>query len=98
MDRLHAALFSTRNSGSNNRLEITWEDCIRDICSVPAKVANAVLGAKGEVPLLLENKTYFDNVSLRCEALIFTMSTKRSRGMHSCSLIEMSTLLISVNR
>jgi telomere length regulation protein len=79
IDRLHSAVFSGRNDASSRQL-VGWEDCVRNIVMVPAKVANAV-GGKGEIPPLLEHGTYFNNVCVRCESLISSLSVKSSRGM-----------------
>ena len=78
IDRLHAAVFSNSTQGIP-RQSITWEDCVSSVVSVPAKVANA-LGEKSDVPPLLDQATYFNNLSLRCESLIFSLSSKRSTG------------------
>jgi telomere length regulation protein len=74
VDRLHAAIFSTRNTDSVQKQLITWEDCLRNVAAVPAKVANAA-GGIARIPPELEQKKYFENVSLRCEILIFAWST-----------------------
>ena len=80
IDTLHAAIFSTRNPDSMQKRSIIWEDCLRDVVAVPAKVANAV-GGTTQIPPELEQGKYFDNVSLRCEFLIFTLSTASTQGV-----------------
>jgi telomere length regulation protein len=52
---------------------LQWEDCVRDLCTIPIKVAN-VFG--GQVPVLLENAVYFNNLSLKTETLVFSLSLK----------------------
>lgn len=79
IDRLHAAIFSRRSTDSSQRQSITWEDCLRNIAAVPAKVANAA-GVTGRIPLELEQKRYFNNVSIRCEVLIFALSNASTQG------------------
>jgi telomere length regulation protein len=79
VDRLHTAAFARTDLNKVVR-DVGWEDCVRDVCMVPAKVANS-LGATGDIPLALENGLYFNNLSVRCEHLIFTLSGKSTRGM-----------------
>jgi telomere length regulation protein len=78
IDKLHSVLFS-RNDPSA-KLVISWEDCIRNVLAVPAKVANA-LGERGVVPQILEHRAYFNNVSIQCEALIHSISSRPARGV-----------------
>lgn len=79
VDRLHAAAFA-RTDFDKAAKDVAWEDCVRDLCMVPAKVANS-LGVTGDIPLGLENGVYFNKFSMRCEQLIFTLSGKSSKGM-----------------
>lgn len=73
IDRLHQAVF---DAGT-----ITWEDCVRNIIIVPAKVAN-FLGGKGNIPDDLENGGYFNHLCLHTENLIYTASAQAvSTGM-----------------
>ena len=74
VDRLHSAIFY-----GNQTKEIRWEDCVRNIVAIPAKVANA-LGERGDVPPLLEHGIYFNNVSVRCECLVAALATQPSKG------------------
>ena len=76
VDRLHTAAFAHIDLDKVVR-DVEWEDCVRDLCMVPAKVANS-LGATRDIPLGLENGVYFNNLSVRCEQLIFTLSAKPS--------------------
>ncbi|KAF8964663.1 telomere length regulation protein-domain-containing protein [Flammula alnicola] len=75
VDRLYEAAFARRDLDKVAR-GVAWEDCVRNICMVPAKVANAVAGKGEDVPPVLENAPYFNNLSVRCEELIFSLSTK----------------------
>jgi telomere length regulation protein len=80
VDRLHAAIFSSRNMDSVQKQSVTWEDCLRNVAAVPGKVANAA-GGTTRIPPELEQRKYFDNVSLRCELLIFTLSPAPTQGV-----------------
>jgi telomere length regulation protein len=68
IDRLHSAVFSPNHERSAKQT-VGWEDCVRNIAAVPAKVANA-LGGKRPVPPQLEHGVYFSNVCKRCECTI----------------------------
>ncbi|KAJ3495032.1 hypothetical protein NLJ89_g10692 [Agrocybe chaxingu] len=77
VDRMYRAVFSGtkgKAKGKGNGLEeVGWENCVKDVCMVPAKVANAIAG-QGEVPELLENAAYFGRLSTRCEELVWTLA------------------------
>lgn len=79
VDRLHTATFTHIDFDKDAR-DAEWEDCVRDLCMVPAKVSNS-LGATRALPLRLENGVYFNNLSARCEQLIFTLSASSSKGI-----------------
>ncbi|OBZ75644.1 hypothetical protein A0H81_04556 [Grifola frondosa] len=79
IDVLHSVVFSSHSKGaSSGKNVVTWEDCVRNVVAVPAKVANATEG-KRDIPPELEHGTYFNNVSVRCECLISSLSASRSR-------------------
>ena len=65
--------------GSSSRHSVTWEDCVRNVVAVPAKVANYMADRRG-VPPELEHGRYFDDVSVRTEHLVHACSTTRSQG------------------
>lgn len=65
VDRLHQAV--TKEGA------IKWEDYVRNVIVVPAKVAN-FLGGKGDIPDDLENGSYFNHLCLRTEQLIASTS------------------------
>ena len=75
IDVLWSATVSRRKvTGSSNKSIVTWEDCVRSVVAVPAKVAN-VLGAKETaVPVELEQGAYFNNISRRLEILVSSLS------------------------
>jgi len=94
IDRLWTAVFEEKSilteRGGNTvqglKKELIWEDCVRDVVSVPAKVANAV-GAAGEdvdvdvdVPFALENGVYLNGVCRRIEVLVERMSQRPVGG------------------
>jgi telomere length regulation protein len=70
IDRLFHAIFEGDNAKAVRR-NVQWEDYVRDLCTIPVKVANAF---GGQVPSLFENAVYFNTLSLRSEALIFSLS------------------------
>lgn len=70
-----------KRAGEGKRI-VTWEDCVRDICAVPAKVANAY-GAhlkSSTVPSELEPATYFNAICTRFEVVLSSLSSKPSQG------------------
>lgn len=80
LDRLHTTVFSQPIKASTPRQTIlAWEDVVKSILSVPARVANALEG-KGELPKELEQGPYFANLSVRCEALLCKLSQDRTEG------------------
>lgn len=94
VDRLHTAIFAHIDTDKVVR-DVEWEDCVRDLCMVPAKVANS-LGATRDIPLRLENGVYFNNLSVRCEQLIFTLSAKLSKGMLNIQLLFYFPVLVNL--
>lgn len=77
VDRLHSAVFSHHDDSTKESL--AWEDYVRNIAAVPAKVANA-FGATGEIPPALEHATYFNSVSRRCESLVASLADQSVDG------------------
>jgi telomere length regulation protein len=87
IDRLWTTLFEEklREHGRDDESavkELTWEDCVRDVVGLPAKVANAVGSAGRELvaPDVLENGEHLNGVSRRVEILIERMSRRPVRG------------------
>jgi telomere length regulation protein len=84
IDKLHAGIFS---SGISNRRTTTaaWEDCVRNVCAVPAKASNAVALSQGtlSMPRDLDSDAYFNRLSARCEVLVADLTTRNeiSQGM-----------------
>ncbi|KAJ7684995.1 telomere length regulation protein-domain-containing protein [Mycena polygramma] len=70
IDRLHGAVFS--HQAQNPKRALEWEDCVRNIASVPARVANSLQGER--VPRQLEHGVYFTALCKRCECIIASLS------------------------
>ena len=80
VDRLHTSVFAHLNKDSSSQQTIlAWEDVVKSILSVPARVANSLEG-KDDPPKDLEQGTYFANLSVRCEALLWKLSQERTEG------------------
>ena len=80
IDRLYTSVFSRPNKDlPPQQNTLAWEDVVKSILSVPARVANFVEG-KGEPPKDLEQGPYFANVCVRCEALLWKLSQERTKG------------------
>ncbi|KAL0947125.1 hypothetical protein HGRIS_013257 [Hohenbuehelia grisea] len=82
IDRLHASVaLACQHEGQEQRA-LAWEDCVRSAVAVPAKVANALGAQRKPIPLELEQGPYFNNLSMRCEELMFRFSvaTTSSHG------------------
>ncbi|KAL1693406.1 telomere length regulation protein-domain-containing protein [Schizophyllum commune] len=67
IDRIHAAIFQSKSYTSKESL--AWEDYIRDLCTVPGKVANFLAGARAPPPAL-DYEPYFSHVCTRFECLV----------------------------
>ncbi|KAI0670628.1 telomeric DNA binding protein [Trametes maxima] len=78
IDILHFILSSARDHGASARHGISWEDCVRDVISVPAKVAN-YMETRRDIPSQLEYGLYFTNVSTRVEYLIYTSRAESTK-------------------
>ncbi|TFK42888.1 telomere length regulation protein-domain-containing protein [Crucibulum laeve] len=95
VDRLHTATFGWKEFDLASR-NVTWEDCIRSIVMVPAKVANAV-GGQSVMPGL-EHGAYFNQVSKRTEVLIHTLSSQPSPkdALHSVTYLIVKLVNLGV--
>jgi telomere length regulation protein len=97
VDRLYAAVYSSSQKDKLVR-GVLWEDCVKNICMVPGKVANAFAArGTGDVPPMLENGMYFNNLSIRCEVLIFSLSSSSSDST-STSLVNFNSLFAFLHR
>ena len=80
LDRLHTSVFSRLSKDSSPRqTTLAWEDVVKSILSVPARIANFFEG-KGELPKDLEQGPYFANLCVRCEALLWKLSQEPTEG------------------
>lgn len=81
VDRLHVAFFGRNDRESSSRWKgmVGWEDYVRSLVMVPAKVANAIAGQADIFPVL-EHGLYFNNLCLCCESLIFSLSKENGTG------------------
>ncbi|KAH9174221.1 telomere length regulation protein-domain-containing protein [Lactarius sanguifluus] len=78
LDRLHSRVFSLGDAHPSSSQSIfEWEDVVKSILSVPARVANALEG-KGECPKELEQGPYYSHISLRSEALFWKLSQEQA--------------------
>ncbi|KAF7304694.1 Telomere-reg-2 domain-containing protein [Mycena kentingensis (nom. inval.)] len=91
VDRLHAAVFG-RAIHDAKRVR-RWEDCVRNIAAVPARVSNALQGRN--VPPALEHGTYFNNVCKRTDCAISLLSAS-PREHELSSLAFLLTKLVNV--
>ncbi|EIN07826.1 hypothetical protein PUNSTDRAFT_126727 [Punctularia strigosozonata HHB-11173 SS5] len=84
IDRLHTVIFNspTATADAHGRASAakTWEDCVRDVCAVPAKATNAAgPGSPLALPAELAQDVYFNHLSLRTESLVADLSAKNDR-------------------
>ena len=79
LDSLYPAFFDHKNLEPSRQM-VEWEDYVRNIAMVPGKVANSMAG-KAAVPSPLEHATYFNNICLHCESLIFALSQGDCKGV-----------------
>ncbi|KAF5391465.1 hypothetical protein D9757_002038 [Collybiopsis confluens] len=86
IDRLHTSVFSQKTSIEKRHQ--TWEDCVQDVVSVPAKVGNYCGVRKIDVPLLLQHGNYFNNLSLRCEHMILVLALGKQPSESSACYID----------
>ena len=81
LDRLHTSVFSRPCKNSSPRqTTLAWEDVVKSVLSVPARVANHFIEGKGEPPKDLEQGPYFANLCVRCEALLWKLSQEHTEG------------------
>ncbi len=81
LDHLHSnVLFPGDIHLSSPKSVFGWEDVVKNILSVPAKVANALEG-KGQCPKELEQGPYFSHLCHRTETLIWKLSQEQANGV-----------------
>ena len=90
LDRLHSCVVPHGDAHlSSTRSIFEWEDVVKNLLSVPARVANTLEG-KGECPKELEQGPYFSRLSLRSEALLWKLSQEQANGV-PCTYRRRST-------
>ena len=81
IDRLHSCAFPHGDAYSSSAQSIFgWEDVVKNLLSVPARVANALEG-KGGYPKELEPDTYSFHLSVRSEVLFWKLSQEQANGV-----------------
>ncbi|KAI0747877.1 telomeric DNA binding protein [Daedaleopsis nitida] len=72
---LHSVLYpSTGRTVASPRHSVSWEDCVRNLIAIPTKVANYTEGKS--TSHVLEYGTYFADMCMRTEILIYTSSSR----------------------
>lgn len=87
VDRLWSVVFDQKTPDEQEQTDkgvavknLMWEDCVRDVVSVPTKVANAMAGHFSDIPSILENGSYLNEVCRRVEMLVEKFSKQPIRG------------------
>jgi telomere length regulation protein len=60
--------------------EGVWEDCIRNMCALPAKIANSLATRALKIPVELENDAYFGRMCVGLENRLYALSSGGSTG------------------
>ncbi|KAI0371744.1 telomeric DNA binding protein [Pilatotrama ljubarskyi] len=94
IDVLHSILFSNSHGAPFGRHSLSWEDCVRNVIAVPAKVAN-YMGERRDTPNVLQHGPYFADVSKRTEHLVYSSRTERSQDIIS-SIAYLLAKLVNV--
>ncbi|KAF8270409.1 telomere length regulation protein-domain-containing protein [Lactarius quietus] len=95
IDRLYSCVFPRGDAHSSSTRSIfEWEDIVKNLLSVPARVANALEG-KGVCPRELEQGPYFSRLSLRSEALLWKLSQEQANE-NMPSVTYLLTKLVNV--
>ncbi|KAL0579959.1 telomere binding protein [Marasmius crinis-equi] len=84
IDKLHSTIFSAK--GDVAKKELRWEECVQNLVSLPAKIANH-FGGKGQVPDVLEQGAYFGQICTRCEQMISSLSAASQKDYSSIALL-----------
>ena len=84
LDRLHSCAFPHGDAGdahlSSAQSIVGWEDVVKNLLSVPARVANALEGKRG-CPKELELDIYSSHLSVRTEVLFWKLSQVQVNGV-----------------
>ncbi|GJE97099.1 telomere length regulation protein-domain-containing protein [Phanerochaete sordida] len=95
VDILWSMTNSTRKSADTlSKGSVTWEDCVRNICAVPAKVANFLAAKGAAAPSNLEPGPYFTELSTRTELLVSSLTNPTQDEL--ASITYLLTKLVNV--
>jgi telomere length regulation protein len=75
IDSLHAIIFFGFQMDAIRR-QSAWEDTVRNLAALPAKVANAAITSDFEVSPRLQQGAFFENVSSGFEVIVSSLSTQ----------------------
>lgn len=82
VDVLWDTILHSRRTSNLQKHTISWEDCVRNVASVPGKVANAYGShLRGVIPAQLEFGAYFNNVSIKTELIFASLQAKPAQGL-----------------
>ena len=96
VDVLWDTLIHAKRKAGSGKWSVTWEDCVRDVCAVPAKVAN-FFGAQhrsSTIPPELEPAAYLNRVCTRLDAVVSSLTSKPSEG--ASDILRVETILIAL--
>lgn len=100
LDRLHAALFSNQDGKPgipsailNSKNLVVWEDVVRCVVSVPAKVTNFYGGIATDPPSDFNPDNYFTQLSQRVEILI---ANQRDADESECFSVILMRILLNI--
>lgn len=79
IDRLYSLIFSGHSGYSSVKAMTVWEDCVQNLVSIPAKVANSLAG-KHKLPESLEHGLFFNRLSLRVASLVDSFPPRIPEG------------------
>ncbi|KAI0303468.1 telomere length regulation protein-domain-containing protein [Multifurca ochricompacta] len=94
LDRLHTSILRSTKGPFSQQTTLSWEDAVKNVLSIPARVTNA-LGGTGGPPKELELGPYFAHLSLRCEALLWKLSQEQTKE-DMTSIAYLFTKLVNV--
>ncbi|KAI5899883.1 uncharacterized protein SCHCODRAFT_02561678 [Schizophyllum commune H4-8] len=89
IDRIHAAIFQSKSYTSKESL--AWEDYIRDLCTVPGKVANFFAATRAPPPAL-DYEPYFSHVCTRFECLVSALPPQGALPSLTYVLIKLANV------
>lgn len=79
IDRVHTVIFGKESKIAKHTKLSAWEDALRSIFAIPAKVANYFQSS--EVPKELNHYKFFTSLSVRVESLVVSTTESSPPGM-----------------